>query len=108
MATTQIQVTALDNEIILIAIPASGLASVELFHYSMGYGGPVNVTIRPGLVLPTGDYTLSMIGINWGGPSTYSVTVTTDGVAKTYTGGGNDTIGPNWVNSVPISIVTGQ
>ena len=108
MATTRIQVTAVDNEIILIAIPTGGLASVELFHYSMGYSKPVDVTILPGMVLPTGNYTLSMIGINWGGPSTYSVTVTTDGVAQTYTGGGNATIGPNWVNSVPISIVAGQ
>lgn len=108
MATTQIQVTACDNELMLIAIPSSGLASSELLHYTSGFGKPVNVTVLPGAVLPTGNYTLSMVGINWGGPSTYSVTVTTNGVAKTYTGGGNTVVGPNWVNSVPISVVSGQ
>jgi hypothetical protein len=108
MATTQIQVTACDNELRLIAIPSGGSASTELLHYSSGFAKPVNVTLFPGAVLPTGSYTLSMIGINWGGPSTYSVTVTTDGVAKTYTGGGNSTVGPNWINNVPISVVFGQ
>jgi hypothetical protein len=111
MATTQIQVTACDNELMLIAIPTTpnaGSASIELLHYKSGFNKPVNVTLFPGAVLPTGSYTLSMIGINWGGPSTYSVIVTTDGVAKTYTGGGNANVGPNWTNNVPISVVFGQ
>jgi hypothetical protein len=108
MATTQIQVTACDNELFLIAIPSEGVASTELLHYSSGFAQPVNVTLFPGAVLPTGSYTLSMIGINWGGPSSYSVIVTTDGVATTYTGGGSDAVGPDWINNVPISVVLGQ
>ena len=66
------------------------------------------MTLFPGAVLPTGSYTLSMIGINWGGPSAYSVIVTSDGVAKTYTGGGNANVGPNWTTNVPISVVVGE
>ena len=108
MATTQIQVTASDNELRLIAIPAGGSASTELLHYSSGFAKPVNVAVFPGAVLPTGKYTLSMIGINWGGPSSYSVTVTTDGKAQTYTGGGNSNVGPNWINNVPMDVVFGQ
>jgi hypothetical protein len=71
----------------LIAIPAGGSASTELLHYSSGYFNPVNVTVFPGAVLPTGKYTLSMIGIDWGRPSSYSVTVTTDDKAQACTGG---------------------
>ena len=111
MATTQIQVTACDNELFLIAIPTNpnaGTASIELLHYSSGYNEPVNVTLFPGAVLPTGSYALSMIGINWGETSSYSVIVTTDGVATTYTGGGSDAVGPDWINNVPISVVLGQ
>jgi hypothetical protein len=108
MSTTQIQVTACDNELMLIAIPSRADQSFNLLHYNSGYDKPVDVTLYPGATLPTGDYTLSMIGINWGGASAYSVTVTTDGVANVYTGGGNNDVGPNWINNIPISVVSGQ
>lgn len=106
MATTQIQVTAADNEVLLIASTPAG--SSELFHYKSGYGRPVNVTLYPGAILPTGSYALTMIGINWGGPSAYAITVTTDGMPRTFSGGGNSNVGVNWTATIPIDIVAGQ
>ena len=106
MATTRIQITAADNEVLLIASTPAG--SSELFHYKSGYGRQVDVTLYPGAVLPTGSYALTMIGINWGGPSAYTITVTTDGMPRTFSGGGNSNIGVNWTNTIPIDIVSGQ
>ena len=106
MPTTQIQVTAADNELLLIASNSNG--SSELLHYKSGYNKPVNVTLYPGAILATGTYSLTMIGINWGGPSVYTVIVTTNGNAQTYTGGGNSNVGANWTNTISISVVAGQ
>ena len=107
MPTTQIQVTAADNEIMLIASTPAG--SSELFHYKSGYGKPVNATIFPGAILATGSYTLTIIGINWGGPASFTVVVTTDGQPQTFHGGaGNTPAGAVWHHVVPMSIVSGQ
>ncbi len=76
MATTAIHVTFVDNELYIIAIPSNGLASVELFHYKSGFNDPMNVTIVPQHVLPPGNYTLSFVGINWGGPGKWTVSLT--------------------------------
>lgn len=106
MTTTQIQVTAADNELLLIASTPAG--SFELLHYKSGYNKPVNVTVYPGAILPTGTYSLTMIGINWGGPSNYKVVVTAGGTPTTYTGGGNSTVGANWTQTVSMAVVAGQ
>ena len=74
--TTAIHVNFVDNELYIIAIPSNGLASVELFHYKSGFNDPMNVTIVPQHVLPKGDYTLSFVGINWGGPGKWTVALT--------------------------------
>ena len=83
--TTAITVTAVDNELYIIAIPTSGpstgYASSELLHYVSGFNDTVSVTIVPQHVLPTGDYTLCFVGINWGGPSAFTISLTTAGTS---------------------------
>ena len=81
MSTTAINITYVDNELYIIAIPSNGLASSEIFHYMSGYSDKMNVTIIPQHILPSGSYTLSFVGINWGGPAAFTVSLTTNGVA---------------------------
>ena len=76
MSTTAINVKFVDNELYIIAIPSNGMASIELFHYKSGFNDPMNVTIVPQHVLANGNYTLSFVGINWGGPSKFTVSLT--------------------------------
>jgi hypothetical protein len=106
MPTTQIQVTAADNEIMLIACSAT--SSSELLHYKSSCNKPVNVTLYPGAMLSTGSYTLAMIGLNWGGAASFTVVVTTDGRAQTFHGGAASAAGSVWVQSIPMSVVSGQ
>jgi hypothetical protein len=103
MATTKIRVTKADNELLLLA-SRHPQGSVELLHYKSGFNKPVDVTLYPGAMLASDNYDLTMIGINWGGPSSYAVTVTTDGKDVTYTGGGNENVGANWTNTIKISV----
>ena len=69
--TTQIQLTALDNEIYIIA--STGAGSSELCHMKSGYGKPVSCSFDPGAILAPGTYDLTVIGINWGGPAGFSI-----------------------------------
>jgi hypothetical protein len=79
MATLQsIHVTQCDNELIGLAVPSAGTFSTELFHFKLGGGigaAPINYTVPNDAMLPPGNYTLLLIGINWGGPANFSVTV---------------------------------
>jgi hypothetical protein len=79
MATLKsIQVTQCDNELIGLAVPSGGTFSVELFHFKLGGGiaaAPVNYTIPNDGLLPSGNYTLLLNGINWGGPANFHVAV---------------------------------
>ena len=84
MTTTAINVTRVDNELYIIAIPSNGLASMEILHFvSSNFvsstNDPVNITIIPQHVLAAGQYTLCFVGINWGGPSAFYVSLTTNG-----------------------------
>ncbi len=106
MTVTNIQVTAADNELFLIA--STSESSSELLHYKSGYNKPVNVILYPGAILETGTYTLNMIGINWGGTGVYKVIVTdTDGTSKTYEGR-NDDRGVSWTKSISMGIQAGS
>ncbi len=80
MSTTAINVTFVDNELYIIAIPSTGRASFQIFHYISGYNDQMNVTIVPQHVLPAGKYTLQFVGINWGGPANFKVSLTTGGI----------------------------
>ena len=72
MATLKsIVVTECDNELIGIVVPSGPTSSLELFHFKLGDGAPINYTvpIEGNNVLPSGNYTLFLIGINWAGPA---------------------------------------
>jgi len=99
MATTKIVVSQCDNEIILIASTPAG--SSTLCHLKSGYKAPVSYEFNPSHILPSGTYTLEMIGINWGGPGAFEVTVTTNGKAETF---GTHSSGPFWAEQTRISI----
>lgn len=104
MPTTQIHVTAADNEIMLIACTPS--ESVELLHYKSGFNKPVDVMVFPGAILPTGQYSLVMIGVNWGGPSKFTIQVTTNGQTQTFNGSAPG-VGV-WHQTIHMDIVAGQ
>jgi hypothetical protein len=76
MATnvTQIQITAADNELYVLASQAVG--SEELCHIKSGFNAPVNYAFDPHSVLPKGNYDLTFIGYNWGGPWAFKITTT--------------------------------
>jgi hypothetical protein len=103
MATLKsIQVTQCDNELIGLAVPSAGTFSSELFHFKLGGGiasAPINYTLPNLGLLPPGDYTLLLMGINWGGPSNFHVTVNyTSGPATVLNyGNAGPGIGVVWV-----------
>jgi len=74
--TTLIHVTKTDNELYIIAIPSNGYASSVIGHITSGFNNPVEYKVVPQSVLAPGEYTLVLIGINWGGPQQFSVTLT--------------------------------
>ena len=109
--TTKIQVTACDNEAYILVSGFGGtsgthaVGSAEICHIQWGGGGgPVNTTIVPQTILPTGNYTLTLILINWGGPSALVVTLTTGGVLKTFTAPTNLPIGGVWSATEAITV----
>jgi hypothetical protein len=111
MATLKsIQVTQCDNELIGLAVPSGGTFSVELFHFKLGGGiaaAPINYTVPNYTMLPPGNYTLLLIGINWGGPGNFKVAVnyaTGPSTDLTY-GQPNPGIGTVWTPAgVPFTI----
>ncbi len=104
MATTAINVTYVDNELYIIAIPSTGMAGSEIFHYVSGYTDPMNVTIVPQHVLSSGSYTLSFVGINWGGPAGFKVSLTTNGVATPLSAPASSAVGVVWTANVAITV----
>lgn len=60
-----------DNELIILAVNA--VTSVELFRLKSGAGQLVNYTIKPASILKSDNYSLVIIGINWGGPASFNV-----------------------------------
>lgn len=102
---TNINITYVDNELYLLAIPSNGLASIELFHYKSGYTDKMNVTIIPQHVLPSGSYTLVFVGINWGGPSGFTGTLTHSDNTSTPVNGPNvQTVGAVWNQAYPVTV----
>jgi|SRR5262249_32268799 len=97
--TTEIHVTACDNELYILA--STGRESSELFHLKSGFNDPVDYKFNPGHILPPGSYDLTFVGINWGGPSKFVATLTPGG---TITGGGPTTAGVVWQKTVPITV----
>ena len=102
MATTAINITFVDNELYIIAIPSNGLASVELFHYKSGFGDKMSVTIIPQHVLAAGQYTLTFVGINWGGPAGFTVSLTGGPAVPAFVP--TSAVGVVWSPSVSITV----
>lgn len=71
---TMLNVTRCDNELYVVAY-ADGYGSLEVLHISSGYNDPVNYSVNLGSVLKPGAYNISLIGINWGGPAAFTVTL---------------------------------
>lgn len=99
MATTEINVSKADNELYLIATTSAG--SSVLAHIKSGHNAPVNYTFYPETILAPGNYTLKMVGINWGGPGEFELTVTSDGHERTIRSG---RVADFWAESMPLSI----
>jgi hypothetical protein len=83
----KIQVTACDNELYILASTPSG--SSEICHLKSGFNNPVSYTVVPQSILPAGSYTLTVIGINWGGPSIFTVNLTDSTSANIPISGGS-------------------
>jgi hypothetical protein len=101
---TKIQVSACDNELYILA-SQSPVGSTELCHIKSGFNDPVNLLIDP-RILPHGSYTLIMVGINWGGPQAFSVTLTDAGgvVTNHAIGPAPAPVGATWTVAVPITV----
>lgn len=106
--TTKIEVTACDNELYLIATPTAGgfsaHGSSEFVHITSGAGNPVEYQVIPQSILPAGDYVLDMIGINWGGPSGFTVKTTTSAGTVSHTSPPSSAVGIVFTASVPITV----
>jgi hypothetical protein len=101
MAThvTQIHVTATDNELYILA--STGRGSSELCHIKSGFNAPVNYSFDPNTILPPGNYDLTFVGINWGGPWAFAVTTTPPIAGLSASGTG--TVGAVWTKTVQIT-----
>jgi hypothetical protein len=99
----KIQATACDNEMFVIASTPAG--SSELFHIKSGFNNPVNYVVIPQSILAPGSYTLTVIGLNWGGPSAFTVILTQDsGPPITLSGGSGLPTGGVWSAAVPMNV----
>ena len=98
--TTQIHVTACDNELYILA--STGRESSELCHIKSGFNDPVDDKFNPGHILPPGSYELTLVGINWGGPWKFGVT-TTPPIAG-LSGSGSGPAGVVFTKTVPITV----
>jgi hypothetical protein len=111
MATLKsINVSQCDNELIGLVVPSGGTFSVELFHFKFGGGiaaAPIDYTVPNDAMLPPGNYTLLLIGINWGGPANFKVTVnhTTGSPTVLTYANANPGVGVVWTPAgVPITV----
>lgn len=105
--TTNIAVSACDNELYLIALPTSSptnFAGAEIMHLTSGFNNPVNYSVIPQSILLPGQYTLVIVGINWGGPQAFTVTLTTGGTPNVLTAPPSTAIGANWTVAVPMTV----
>ena len=103
--TTTLNVSAVDNELIVTATTPAG--SSEVLHIKSGYGSPVSYHVNLHDILPAGSYTLVFVGINWGGPSAFAASLTTGGAVVNVPGtavGSPTAIGVVWTASCAITV----
>ncbi len=97
---TSINVTACDNEIIIIA--SQELGSSEICHLKSGHDAPVSYVVNPFHMLAPGDYDLTVICVNWGGASNFEVEISGDS-PTTILGGGPE-VGVAYHKTIPMTV----
>ena len=108
--TTKIHVEATDNELYILAVPTgenseAGRFSSEICHLKSGFNNKVEYVVIPQSILDPGAYTLILVGINWGGPQAFKVTLTTGGAANTLSlPPAPGPVGANWTQAVAITV----
>jgi len=102
--TTKIQVSATDNELYIIAVQWA--LSAEIGHIVSGNNNPVSYSVVPQSVLPPGQYTLVLVGINWGGPAAFDVTLTesTGNPINLKWSAPNAPVGVVWTQAIAITV----
>ena len=82
-SVTNIQITACDNELYLIAATTgTPWYSTEICHIKSGNNLPVSYSINPSAILAPGNYNLFLIGLDWGVEGAFTVTLTVNGVVQ--------------------------
>lgn len=69
----EIRVEYVDNELYILA--SDGKSSSELCHIKSGYDKDTKFTFYPPAILGPGNYDLTFIGINWGGPYKFTLQI---------------------------------
>ncbi len=101
--TTHINVSKTDNELYILASTPSG--SSEIVHIKSGFNNPVVYDVIPQSILAPGNYDLTVVGINWGGPWAFTVTLThSSGAPTILTGSGTGTVGDVFRQTVAITV----
>jgi hypothetical protein len=101
--TTKIRITACDNELYILA-SQQPVTSTEVVHIKSGYDKPVDYTIIPQAILAPGNYSLTIIGINWGLKSGFKVTLTSGSTSTDYISPPSTDIGVVWHVTIPITV----
>lgn len=105
----EIHVTGVDNELYIIASNNSG--SSEICHIKSGFHDSVNYTLYPPAILPTGEYDLIVIGINWGGPEGFCLSMTGDKeeplILEKKETENSEPVGANWRHVVHVTVQSG-
>ena len=96
--STPVDVTACDNELIVIA--TQWALSSEVFRIKSGNGNAVSYSVDLASILPSGAYDLTMIGVNWGGPFNFALTVDGAGYGNSGSGGA----GISWTQTISITV----
>ncbi|WP_157825419.1 hypothetical protein [Rahnella sp. AA] len=107
VSVSSINVGFVDNELYIIAIPSSGYGSTEVLHYNSGYNDQCNIEIIPQHILSSGQYVLSFVVINWGGPAALTATLTmSDGSTQPVNMPTNSSAGTGVVftKNIPITV----
>ncbi len=105
----EIRVDKVDNELYILASSMSG--GSELCHIKVGYNRSGAYTLYPPTILAPGSYDLTFIGINWGGPTQFSVTIMADDKQSHSYGdssNGDGKIGVVWNKTVSITVPSPQ
>lgn len=103
---SSIDVQACDNEVIIIAFQnGQGITgSTELCHLKSGFNAPFGYSFTPSNILPQGEYSLSFIYINWGGPANFNTIVNySDGTSAPISYSG-DVTGVAYTTTIPMTV----